>query len=81
MKHTHLNYIILSDGHRYYLFERLGKDVPFEAYNTSLAIDSAESETDLLEKIRSRKSNSLESKKLPPLCEVETKPYEVIFNE
>lgn len=80
MKHNHLNYIILSDGCRCYLFERLGKDVPFEAYNTSLAIDSAENEIDLLEKIRHRKSDSLGSR-IPPLCEIQKKPIEVIFNE
>ena len=80
MKHNHRNYIILSDGCRCYLFERLGKDVPFEAYNTSLAIDSAENEIDLLEKIRHRKSDSLGSR-IPSLSEIETKPYEVIFNE
>ena len=28
-----LNYIVLSDGIRYFVFERLGKNVPFEAYN------------------------------------------------
>ena len=28
-----LNYVVLSDGIEYFIFERLGKDVPFEAYN------------------------------------------------
>ena len=28
-----LNYIVLSDGSFYRVFERLGKNVPFEAYN------------------------------------------------
>lgn len=42
MKNSHLNYVILHDGKMYHLFERLGKDVPFDAYNPSKAIFSSE---------------------------------------
>lgn len=80
MKHNHLNYVILSDGHHCYLFERLGKDMPFEAYNRDLALVVSESDIDLLEKVRTNKSVSWGSR-IPPLSEIEKKPYEVMFNE
>lgn len=31
---NHLNYIVLFDGSYFRVFERLGKNVPFEAYNS-----------------------------------------------
>lgn len=80
MKHNHFNYVVLSDGHHCYLFERMGKDVPFEAYNRDLALESAESDIDLFEKIRTNKTVSCGSR-IPPLSEIEKKPYEVMFNE
>ena len=51
----HLNYIILSDGQKHYLFEREHKDVPFEAYSKSKALKTGDSVIEILEK--SRKSN------------------------
>jgi len=65
----HHNHIILSDGVAYYLFERLGKKVPFGAYNPSSAIFRGETIDEILE-------NSP-----VPLHDVEKRPYEVIFNE
>lgn len=64
---VHLNYIILSDGVLYYLFERLGKDTPFSAYNRRLALATGESVDEILE-------NSP-----VPSYEIEGTPYEVIF--
>lgn len=69
MKQIHLNYIILSDGAMLYLFERLGKEVPFGAYNQKNALCTGESVDEILE-------NSP-----VPIFDVEKKPYEVIFNE
>jgi len=48
MKH-HLNHIILHDGESYHLFERLGKDVPFEAYNPEKSIFSSSNLGEVLE--------------------------------
>ena len=89
MKHEHLNYIILHDGEYYYLFERLGKQVPLEAYNPNLAIKKSENwETIFSEKQGSLKSKSLESSEINfpenrevPRYEIEETPYEVVFNE
>lgn len=67
MKTQHLNYVILSDGVMYYLFERLGKDVPFSAYTRSRALSIGESVDEILE-------NSPIAK-----YEIEETPYEVIF--
>ena len=52
-----------------YLFERLGKNVPFEAYNPNHAICSGTSVGEILEK--------------SPVAsyEIEHNPIEVIFNE
>ena len=89
MKHEHLNYIVLHDGEQYYLFERLGKNVPFEAYNPNKAIKNSKK----LESLFTKNSESLESKTLGsssidfpknrevPRYEVEETPYEVVFNE
>ena len=89
MKHEHLNYIILHDGECYYLFERLGKQVPFEAYNPNLAIKKSENlETIFSENQGSPKSKSLGSPRIDfsenrevPRYEIEETPYEVVFNE
>ena len=50
----HLNYIILSDGQKYYLFEREHKDVPFEAYSKSKCLKIGDSVSEIF-----GKSNSL----------------------
>lgn len=51
---NHLNYIILSDGQYYYLFEREHKDVPFEAYSKSKSLKISDSISEIF-----GKSNSL----------------------
>ena len=87
MKANHLNYIILSDGVKYYLFEREHKDVPFSAYSKSKCLKIGDtideilgkSETDLPKNQGSPNSISLGS--LPKTFEIEKTPYEVIFNE
>lgn len=69
MKHQHLNHIILHDGEFYRVFERMGKDVPFSAYNPNhhlgigISVDECLSNTSV------------------DLWDVEIKPYEVVFNE
>lgn len=88
MKH-HLNYIILSDGQKYYLFEREHKDVPFEAYSKSKCLKIGESVDEILGKSASKseidlpenlgKSNS-KSLRSPAVWEIEKDPYEVVFN-
>ena len=69
MKHSHLNYIILSDGIVYRVFERLGKNVPFGAYNKNACLGMGDTPEDAVSDSRI------------PSYEVELKPYEVIFNE
>lgn len=49
---NHLNYIILSDGQKCYLFEREHKDVPFEAYSKSKCLIIGNSVIEILEKSR-----------------------------
>lgn len=66
MKHNH---IILHDGIHYRVFERLGKNVPFEAYNPKNHLGIADNINDVLV------NTSV------PLWDIEKKPYEVIFNE
>ena len=61
MKHHHLNYIILSDGQRCYLFEREHKDVPFEAYSKSKCLKTGDSVIEILEKSRVSNLKSSES--------------------
>ena len=69
MSKNHLNHVILHDGEYYRVFERMGKQVPFEAYNPShhkgigLSVDECLSNTDV------------------NLWDIEMKPIEVIFNE
>lgn len=93
MKH-HLNYIILHDGKNYHLFERLGKDIPFEAYNTEKAIVSSDSLDEILKNQKRFLSKSwgslpknLGKSKLKslgiseiPRWDIEEKPYEVMLN-
>ena len=69
MKHNHLNYIILSDGDNKFLFERLGKNVSFDAYNPAHALCSGVSVDDILQHSPI------------PIWQIEKSPYEVIFNE
>ena len=63
-----LNYIVLSDGSFYRDFERLGKNVPFEAYNPNkhlgigTSFEDALSDTDV------------------PCWMIEDEPIEVVFN-
>ena len=93
MKH-HLNHIILHDGKSYHLFERMGKNVPFEAYNPEKSIFSSSNLEEVLENRGEISSKSLgsfpenlgKSKlkslgiSIPPRWDVEEKPYEVVFN-
>ena len=69
MKHSHLNYLILSDGVLLYLFERLSKKVPFEAYNRSRSLCTGESVEEILD-------NSP-----VPVFMIEKHPVEVLFND
>lgn len=69
MKHNHLNYIILGDGTCYRVFERLSKDVPFEAYNQDNHLGIGDTPEDAI------------SDSDVPSYEIELKPYEVVFNE
>lgn len=68
-KKSHLNHIILHDGSFYRVFERMGKQVPFEAYNPKhhlgigTSVEEAMSNTSV------------------PAWDIELKPIEVVFNE
>lgn len=64
-----LNYIILHDGKAYRVFERLGKQVPFDAYNPQKHLGIGETVEDAI-------NNSS-----VPVYLIEQKPYEVMFNE
>ena len=68
MKH-HLNHIILHDGEFYRIFERMGKNVPYEAYNPSRHLGIGITVDECL-------SNTTVN-----LWDIEMKPVEVIFNE
>ena len=63
------NYIVLHDGSVYMVMERMGKDVPFSAYNPSRQLGIGES---CEEAIR----NSI-----IPSYQIEDVAYEVVFNE
>ena len=94
MKH-HLNHIILHDGESYHLFERMGKNVPFEAYNPEKSIFSSSNLEEVLENRGEISSKSLGSfpenlgksklKSLgifiPPRWDIEEKPIEAMFND
>lgn len=69
MKHEKLNFIILHDGTFYRVMERLGKDVPFSAYNPKRHLGKGLSVEEAL-------SNSS-----VPSYMVEHNPIEVMFNE
>ena len=69
MKKHHLNYIVLHDGTYYYVFERLGKDVPFDAYNPMKHMGKGSSYDEAV-------ADSTVSQYL-----IEENPYEVIFSD
>ena len=64
-----LNYVILHDGEFYRVFERMGKQVPFGAYNPSKHQGIGITVEECLE------NTSVN------LWDIETSPIEVIFNE
>ena len=63
------NFIILHDGEFYRVFERLGKKVPFSAYNPSRNLGIGITVDEAL-------ANST-----VPTHQIEHKPYEVVFND
>ena len=77
-KTYHSNYIILSSNGVYYLFEKLNKNIPFEAYNTVSAIVSSDSIDGLYSEIQQYNQNT--NNNSIPLYQIEETPYEVIFN-
>ena len=68
MRNQKLNYVILHDGVDYFIAERLGKDIPFEAYNKERNLGVGSSVDECLENSQI------------PVWEVELKPYEVMLN-
>lgn len=82
MKH-HLNHIILHDGTMYHLFERMGKNVPFEAYNPEKSIFSASSLEEVINFPQNVDDSDVKSSGIfiPPRWDIEEKPYEVMFND
>ena len=64
-----LNYIVLHDGNDYFVFERLGKNVPFEAYNREKHLGIGTTFDEAV-------SNST-----VPCWMIEDDPIEVIFHE
>ena len=68
MREKH-NYIILHDGNKYFVFERMGKGILLDAYNPekSLGVGDTPEEAIISSRI--------------PRWQIEEKPYEVIFNE
>ena len=69
MKKQILNYVVLHDGTFYRVFERLGKKVPFSAYNPQRHLGLGTSVEEAIE------NSSV------PSWEIELKPIEVVFNE
>ena len=67
-KKQKLNYIILHDGKDYFIAERLGKYVPFGAYNKDRNLGMGATVEECLENSQI------------PVWEVELKPYEVMLN-
>ena len=63
------NHIILHDGTFYYVFERMGKNVPFEAYNTKHNLGIGTTVEECLENTTIN------------LWDIEIDPKEVVFNE
>ena len=64
-----LNYVVLHDGTNYFVFERLGKNVPFEAYNREKHLGKGTTFDEALN------NTSI------PVWMIEDDPVEVIFNE
>ena len=69
MNRSNLNYIVLHDGEFYRVFERLGKDVPFSAYNPMKH-----------QGIGITMEESLQNSSVPRWM-IEDDPIEVVFNE
>ena len=69
MKTPKMNYIVLHDGSFYRVFERLGKNVPFEAYNPKKHLGKGTSFEECVN------NSSI------PKWEIEENPIEVVFNE
>lgn len=65
----HLNHVILHDGSFYRVYERLGKNVPYSAYNPAKHLGIGSSVDEAV-------SNST-----VPTWDIELKPIEVVFNE
>lgn len=69
MPKHHLNYVVLFDGNVFRVFERLGKDVPFEAYNPEKSLGEGLTFQECLD------NTSI------PVWEIEDFSREVVFNE
>ena len=69
MNRSNLNYIVLHDGEFYRVFERLGKDVPFSAYNPMK-----------YQGIGITMEESLQNSSVPRWM-IEDDPIEVVFND
>lgn len=69
MSRHHLNYIVLFDGNFFRVFERLGKDVPFEAYNPMKHLG------------KGLTFNEAISNSSVPVWEIEDYARDVVFNE
>ena len=65
---TKLNYVVLHDGSFYRVFERLGKNVPFSAYNTEKHLG-----------IGTTFEEALDNTSIP-IWMIEEDPVEVMFN-
>lgn len=83
-KKHHLNFIILHDGENYHLFERLGKKVPYEAYNPSKSLKSRKSVLEILENSEVDFPENFTTKNPENFrvnsFEIEHDPIEVMFN-
>ena len=66
---TKLNYVVLHDGSFYRVFERLGKNVPFGAYNPQKHLG-----------IGTTFEEALDNTSIP-IWMIEDDPIEVMFNE
>ena len=64
----HLNYIVLHDKDTFYVFERMGKQVPFEAYNPDSALGVGATYDEAV------------ADSTVPTYMIEEKAYEVMFN-
>lgn len=68
-KKEHLNHFILHDGSCYRVFEKMGKKVPYEAYNPNRHLGIGDSPEEAI------RNSSV------PSWDIDIKPVEVIFNE